>query len=377
MIRRSLFIALVALLLSLGVHLLGLGVAVRIDRAAPPPEMIGDVVAVGNAFEDIAETLEDAVEPELAPEREQAQPIEPVPPPSESDVPETEVLVASENPQESFAPDTGTAEIVEPVPLAGTQDDFVPEPDITEPTAQPDKAEPVPPQADTAPPIESKTDAVEVEAPVPTQPTTPPIATEQPEPAEDVIASLPDALMPVAPTSPLTDPETPVLTESTPAEPTESESEDPLADSTEVEPQPLFPSLRDGFADLRNPSQAVDSPVEIFRREGSAAAIGGFGVQSGSAANSRGPGNSDTTNYAGRVLVHLNRTPEVHVKAPGFARVYFEINPDGSLNWVEVIDSSGSPDVNRAARLQIQSGAPFPKPPNGEPRQLSFWYRSR
>lgn len=357
MIRRSLFIALFALLLSLGLHLVGLGVAVQVERTTPLPETTGETVAVGNAFEDIAEALQDSVEPELVPEPEQEKPVEPVPPPSEAEVPDIEVLVASENPQDTFAPDTGAAQIVEPVPLAGTQGDFVPQPDILEPTAQPDETDPVPPQADTSAPLGSKTDIKEAEFPVAPSETTPPVATETTEPVEGVIASLPEILLPV--------------------EPTESVAAEPLEDSTEVEPQPLFPGWRDGFADLSNPSQTIESPLETFRRDGSLAAVGGFGIQSGSAANSRGPGNSDKTNYAGRVLVHLNRTRAVHVKAPGHARVYFEINSDGSLNWVEVIDSSGSADVDRAARIQIQSAAPFPIPPNGASRQLSFWYRSR
>ncbi|MDP2495992.1 TonB family protein [Shimia thalassica] len=377
MIRRSLLIAFIALLLSIGGHLLGIGIAVGVDRTAPPPETIGNAVALGNAFEDIAEIVEEAVEPEQAPEPEQEQPVEPVPPTSEATVPETEVLVASENPQESFAPDTGTAQLVEPVPLAGTDGDFVPEPDITEPTAQPDDAEPVPPQNDTPPSLGVETDTVEAVDPVLAQAPTPPVPTEPTEPVEDVIASLPETLLPIAPVTPLSEPETEIIADPDPVDPPENTPEEPLEDSAEDAPKPLFPGLDDGFENLRNPTQSIESPLETFKREGSLATVGGFGIQSGSAANSRGPGNADTTNYAGRVLVHLNRTRPVHVKTPGFARVLFEINPDGSLNWVEVIDSSGSADVNRAARIQIQSAAPFPKPPNGVRRQLSFAYRAQ
>lgn len=380
MIRRSVFIALFALLLSLGFHLVGLGVAVRVERTSPPPETTGEVVAVGNAFEDIAEALQEPEEPELAPEPEQEETVEPVPPVNESEVPDTEVLVASENPQDTFAPDTGTAQIVEPVPLAGTQSDFVPDPDISEPTAKPDETDPVPPQSDTSEPLGPKTDIEQIESSVALTETTPPVAaeaTEATEPVEEVIASLPVTLLPVEPGIQLSVPEAEIVKEAEPIEPTESGTAEPIEDSNEAEQQPLFPSWRNGFEDLRAPSQTIESPLETFRRDGSLAAVGGFGIQSGSAANSRGPGNSNTTNYAGRVLVHLNRTRAVYAKTPGFSRVFFEINSDGSLNWIEIIDSSGSADVDRAARVQIQSAAPFPIPPNGTSRQLSFWYRSR
>ncbi len=376
MIRRSLFIALFALALSLALHLFGLGAAVRIERAAPPPDTTGDVAALGNSFEEIAETPDDPVEPEPLPEPEPEEPVDPVPPPSEAEVPDTEVLVASENPQDTFAPDTGTAQIVQPVPLAGTQGDFVPEPDVTEPTAEPDESEPVPPQADEAAPLGAETEEAEAVTPVVPEAAVPPVVSEPSEPVEEVIAALPESATPVSPVAPLSEPDTEVAPDPEPVEPSESALTEPVEDSPEEEPQPLFPGLRNGFDDLRNPTQTVESPLETFRRDGTIASSGGFGIQTGSAANSRGPGNASTTNYAGRVLVHLNRTRPVHVKAPGFARVFFEINPDGSLNWVEVIDSSGNEDVNRAARIQIQSAAPFPKPPNGEPRQLSFWYRS-
>lgn len=374
MIRRSLLIASIAVLLSLGAHLLGLGFAIRIELSPTLPETAGETIAVGNAFEEIADVLEKPEAPEPAPEPEQEQPIEPVPPVSKTDVPDTEVLVASENPQDTYAPDTGTAQIVASVPLAGTQSDFTPQPDITEPTAQPNTTEPVPPQSDTAAPLGTETDTADAIAPVAAHPPTSLVVPEATEPAAEVIAALPDTALPVVPVTPLSVPEVEDVAENDTSEISDVEQPE---DGSESEPQALFPGLRNGFDNLRNPTQTLESPLETFQREGSLASVGGFGIQSGSAANSRGPGNSDTTNYAGRVLVHLNRTRAVHVKASGFARVFFEINPDGSLNWVEVIDSSGNEAVNRAARTQIQSAVPFPVPPNGARRQLSFLYSSR
>lgn len=361
MIRRSLLIAAIALLVSLGLHLTGLGIVVRVERVGPAPEVRGDVVALGNTFEDIADQLDAPEEPDLLPEPEQPETVEPVQPHSEADVPDTEVLVASENPQDTYTPDTGTAQVVEPVPLAGTQDDFKPEPDITEPISAHDDEPPVPPQDDTPASLGSEPELQETETPEQTpSPETEVVSPVAPE--QEIIAALPESLKPIVPVMPLPEPEN---------------TAKPEENAAESEPQPLFPGLRNGFDNLRNPSQTIESPLETFRREGAQASVGGFGIQSGSAANSRGAGNSNTTNYAGRVLVHLNRTRPVHVKAIGFARVYFEINPDGSLNWVEIIDSSGNSEIDRAAKAQIQSAVPFPIPPNGATRQLSFTYSTR
>ncbi|MBO6899027.1 MAG: TonB family protein [Shimia sp.] len=374
MIRRSLLIASLALLVSLGVHLLGLGYAVGVGNIPPARPTVDETIAVSSAFDDFAEDFEDPEAPEPAPEPEPPEPVAPVPPENETDVPHTEVLVASENPQDSYAPDTGTAQIVEPVPLAGTQSDFVSEPDVTEPTAQPDSTEPVSPQSQQIAPLGSETDTVEVTPPVAAETPAARTEAEVPPATEEVIAALPETLEPMESVEPLATPE--VEKDTTPA-PNERAEEEQPKDDAEPEPQPLFPGLKNGFDNLRNPTETVQSPLETFRREGALASVGGFGIQSGSAANSRGPGNSDTTNYAGRVLVHLNRTRPIHVKDKGFAHVYFEIAPNGGLNWIEIIDSSGSEAINRAARAQIQSAVPFPLPPNGERRQLSFLYSSR
>ncbi|NKW92118.1 hypothetical protein HGD87_06205, partial [Rhodobacteraceae bacterium R_SAG9] len=104
MIRRSLLIAAVALLVSLGLHLTGLGFVVRIERTPPPTEVRSDVVALGNSFEDIADQLDAPKEPDPLPEPELPETVAPVQPPTETDVPDTEVLVASENPQDTYAP---------------------------------------------------------------------------------------------------------------------------------------------------------------------------------------------------------------------------------------------------------------------------------
>lgn len=62
--------------------------------------------------------------------------------------------------------------------------------------------------------------------------------------------------------------------------------------------------------------------------------------------------------------------------ARGSARVQFQINADGSIAWVRVINSSGSSGIDQAAVAQVRKSAPFPKPPEGTTRQMVFVYHS-
>ena len=140
---------------------------------------------------------------------------------------------------------------------------------------------------------------------------------------------------------------------------------------TDTTPDRLFDSARN-FDNLRFPEQAIESPLATYRRKG----VDAFAsANTGSQPGSRSGGNSSTTNYAGRVLVHLNNAPTAHVPGKGFAQVFFEINPDGSLAWVNVVDSSGSIKIDRAAKEQVRNASPFPKPPDGKSRKMSFYYR--
>ena len=82
------------------------------------------------------------------------------------------------------------------------------------------------------------------------------------------------------------------------------------------------------------------------------------------------------TNYAGRVFMHLNRAPPIRVAGRGYVRVFFEINPDGSVARIDIIESSGSKDIERAAKEQIRVAEPLPLPPNGNVRRMSLYYRS-
>jgi len=370
------------------------------------------VVALGNTFEDVAEALSEPVQPEPAPVPD--PPVEKVPEPERAETPTSEALVASANPQRVTAPDTGSVNVVQPDTTGPTEpvEGAASEPETVEPAGG---SEGTIADAAVAPPAgsdrvantpegdpEAITEPVEAVAaePVASPPTAPAsqrlAALPVPVPPALPVTPAPEpSAIPVIPLDPETvDPETPETTaEPTPDDPATAQAEDESGRSTMAVATSLRPRLperrlsaetdgvRDGskdLSDLRYPSQLIESPLDVYRREGiDILARGNSGARSDGRGflNSRGPGNSDVTNYAGQVLVHLNRTPPVSVSGRGFARVFFQIDPDGTLAWVDIIDSSGSQEIDRAAKAQVRSAVPFPRPPQGVSRKLVFVYQ--
>ncbi len=386
MIRGSIFIAVVAVLVSLLLHFMGLAFTTPNLVQDAGTSDAQDTVELGNSFEDLAEPASEPEEPEPVPEPEppaEEEVVEELP--EEPEVPVSEALVASENPQQTFSPDVGEAEVVQPVETELVEPDVAETEDTSEgEEAASDEIEETPP-VETAEVVEipeGDPDVLpeELEAPAQTPPVTPDVEelAALPEPEAEPVPEIS-----VVPVVPLEDEAVdPVLPEAT-AEPEETEADSELAVRSSIRPQrperkPIprrqgaSNDARD-FSDLRFPSQEIESPLSTYRRSGVDNFTRG---NSGTRSGGRGPGNSDTTNYAGEVLVHLNRAPVVFVSARGFAQVFFRINPDGSLAFVDVVDSSGSPEVDRAARAQVRAAEPFPLPPGGTSRSLSFFYTS-
>ncbi|WP_282119667.1 energy transducer TonB family protein [Ruegeria atlantica] len=377
MIRRSVMIAVVAILVSLFLHLMGLSVTGQRLAEDAPGGQAPESIELSTTFEDLAEVVAEPIEPEPAEAPE--PPVERLP--EEPEIPVSEALVASENPQEVYAPDIGEAEVVQPTATEPV------EPDVaeTENTSEGDAA--ASEDFDETPPVEAETatdvpegipEAVAIEPEVATE--VQPVSPQPQELAALPVNPSPEAAIPVVPL------ESEAIEPDDPVDPTEQDANEDvteLAVTSSIRPQRperqptperrgVLNGARD-FSELQFPSEVVESPLYAYRREGLDAFTSG---SSGSRSGGRGPGNSDTTNYAGEVLVHLNRAPPVFVAARGFAKVFFEINPDGTLAWVDVIDSSGSSDVDRAARAQVQAASPFPLPPGGVSRKLSFFYTS-
>jgi len=324
------------------------------------------------------------------------------------------VLVASPNPQRTASPDTGSAQVVQPETTGPPEpaEGGVPEPETIEPSrgekgttadvAVTSGVEPVSvAEVPKGNPV-ARVDPAEATAAEPVL--RPPVA-----PAPQRVAVLP---VPVTPVLPVT---TAPVPSTVPVIPLDRETVAPVTPETTVGPTPESPETvkaedvsggsdlavvtslrppilarrpstepvgqREGstkFSELKYPP-LMESPLTVYQRDG----IDLFAQQNGGARSggrgsldSRGPGNSDVTNYAGQVLVHLNRTPPVPLSARGSARVLFEINGDGTLARVDIIDSTGSKEIDRAAKEQVRSAAPFPPPPQGARRRLTFVYRS-
>ncbi|NOD93579.1 TonB family protein [Ruegeria sp. HKCCD4884] len=375
MIRRSLFVALLAISVSVLVHLGGLSLTVPNFSNQATGENRADTVELGNTFEEFVDTRLEPVQPELteAPPPPEEPPVEP----REAESPTSDARVASPDPKQTYAPDTGDSTIIQP---------RAPDEAVTEPVEQaPDD------NGESAEAAGSDTATENPEA-TPDQTISPVEPSSVEEPVNDVqIAALPPELSPVdteeaetiEPVTPDTalnpledDADVPLPeaeSEQTDQAPTSSLRPRPPNRNAQTE-QPRSLEVFRNFDNLRFPEQTIESPLTAFKREG----VDVFRQSRGSnRSGGRGPGNSDTTNYAGEVLVHLNRAPIVYVAARGYARVFFQIDPDGSLAWVEVVESSGSPDIERAAKEQVRTAAPFPRPPGGASRKLSFYYQIR
>ncbi|MEM6890818.1 MAG: TonB C-terminal domain-containing protein [Pseudomonadota bacterium] len=415
MIRRSVLIAMAALAVSLLVHFFGLGMTLAVE--APPRQLTPatNAVAVSNAFEDIAETAPDPVEPEPAPVP--TPEVETPPPePDLAETPTSEALVASNDPQAVSAPDTGSAPLAQPETAGSVEPEVgeTPDPEVLEPSsgageqvAEAPAAAPAGTDSATEiPQGETETDASAAE-PAPVTPTAPPTAAAEPQrlaalPTPQVVQP-PVALSPVDPAVPVVPlapapPEPEEQSEIAEPPPTPAQTDPADKDAAEASPQAVTTSLRpreraerprqaplgatDGLTNLRTsrlaPSELIESPLTSYQRDGNNVFAGRRGGSRSSGLgfrDDRGPGNSDVTNYAGAVLAHVNRTPPIAVSARGWARVFFEINPDGSLAWIDVIDGSNSIEVERAAKAQLQSAVPLPRPPGGKSRKLNFVYR--
>ncbi|MEP1961432.1 TonB family protein [Tateyamaria sp.] len=258
----------------------------------------------------------------------------------------------------------------------------------------PDVAAPAEPPAD---PSEAPTQPLAVSPPTTTTPAAtapiPPVAVAPVAPSVPVVSlepaeiepETPDIATPAEP-EPIGDP---VETANT-VEPVENDASE-TAVTTSLRPQlptqrpaPKPTGLSTGSSQTttarRAPAPRIESPLTAFKRDGTStigrrsngSRSGGTGLR-----NSFSGGNSGVTNYAGRVLSQLNRTSPVAVTGNGWARVFFLINPNGTLASVSVVDSSGSSSINRAAQQQVRSAGRFPRTPDGKSRRLSFFYRIR
>lgn len=401
MIRKSTAIGVIALMISLVLHFLGIGLTFTTEPPVQVAESVEEAVALGEAFDDIADFEAEPVVPEPAEAPEPVEPpVEETPQPEEVEAPTSQALVASPNPQNTPSPDTGISAPVQSDPSGPVTPETgdTPDPEIATPSAGSERAisdatlaPPVAPEGQSDAPEGDLSGAPEVafEEPVEPEAATPPSSTDAERPADpveppDVIAALPpDIVAPVPEDIP--DPqeqEQPEPEAGTPSESTKTTSLRPqLRPRTPAQvPQGVAGGTGNRFDEFRAPSDVIESPLTAYTRDGTNLFAGQRGGRQSTGqgfGGGRGPGNSDVTNYAGMVLVHLNRVQPVALTARGWARVVFRINPDGSLASVNIIDGSGSLEIETAAKSHIRRAEPFPRPPDNRVRMLSFIYQNR
>ncbi|WP_315919710.1 TonB family protein [Mesorhizobium sp. SP-1A] len=79
-------------------------------------------------------------------------------------------------------------------------------------------------------------------------------------------------------------------------------------------------------------------------------------------------GNAAVSNYPGKVAARLRRvartiSSSARAKAQGNAQVAFLVKTNGSIGAVELVRSSGSPELDKAALAMVRRAAPFPPIP--------------
>lgn len=373
MTRGSIYVAVTAVVLSLLLHALGLRVTSSDNQPPATEDRAADVTDVGRAFEDFAETTVETPAPEPASPPE--PPSVTSPEPVTEHTPMTPALVASDNPQDVTAPDTGTVDVVEPdtAEPSGGPDDRAEDMAVLTPL-EPETAADTPDRAPDDPPDPVAPETLETA-------TVPPAETVAPAPSPSAaISPDPEPLQPVLPEITLAptpdEPET--LTAQDDEDVTQSAVTTSLRPPKE-RPSPAASGAREG-APAGHSSGTIESPLAAYKRTGVdpfASTSGGARSGTSGFSGSRNPGNASTTNYVGRVLMQLNRSPVVYPSAQGTAQVSFAINPDGTVAWVSILASSGSSDIGRAASAQVRSAAPFPPPPQGTSPRLVFRYRNK
>ncbi|WP_299850313.1 TonB family protein [uncultured Roseovarius sp.] len=395
MIRRSILVATVAFMLSLLVHGLGLNFTTRNGPPSSSENAAADLSDVGGVFEDFAEAVTETEVPEPAPVPD--PPSVTSPEPVDEQIPTSQALVASDNPQDVLTPDTGDAEVTEPDAAEPSERDAT-APGITAPSGGEDETNADVTASQTIE-AESPAELPEGDATGSVDPSGAQTSETETSPSNETVSTDPSAPDPsprpaitVAPE--VVQAELPETTVETPADEPEIlsalESEDgsssavtrslrPPAERPSAEALGVPEGAQRKSAQQGRATGVIESPLAVYKRSSvDLLAFGSGGARSGSSgfSGSRGPGNSSTTNYVGRVLVQLNRAPILYASVKGMAQVSFEINPDGTLAWVRILNATGSQDIRRAASAQVRSAAPFPRPPQGSSKRLAFVYRN-
>jgi protein TonB len=133
------------------------------------------------------------------------------------------------------------------------------------------------------------------------------------------------------------------------------------AQQTRATPQPQGNADRNASRGT-NTGQEIDKAATAPARQATAQGDGGAAA---------------SASYGRAVLTQISRTSKARAPSRGRTVVAFSISDAGALASVKVLQSSGSPDLDRVALDHIRRAAPFPKPPAGARRQFSFEFVGR
>jgi protein TonB len=90
-----------------------------------------------------------------------------------------------------------------------------------------------------------------------------------------------------------------------------------------------------------------------------------------SSAQPAAAGNSEYSNYSGKVMKHLSRLRRPRASGPGSAYIRFVIASRGTIEHIEVSQTSGSSRFDREALIFVKKASPFPSPPTGISRSFT------
>ncbi|MEM7732170.1 MAG: TonB family protein [Pseudomonadota bacterium] len=336
-IRSSIRVAVIAVLMSVGLHVTGL--VVLFDPGQQQTEAAAPEPADAAAFEDFTE---EALQPEEPEEVEEVEPEEVIQPDESSDI-----QVASENPQDVASPDTGTE------------------------AQNIGRIEPTEEVTATAPPAEG----TQADTPEGT-PEAPPETAQADEAQEVITSTAPD----------VTDPIEEAISEALEDTPDVEVVEDGELQIAAVTRSPRPPSrpteetrgTEEGTAEAWEDPGVEAAPatrltgLDILAQSGSAALYGRSSLET-----ARSAGNATQTNYRGQVFLLLNRSSRLYRNEKGSAIIRIQILPSGQVGRIEVLSKRGSPNIGIAAQANVRNASPFPRPPNGQPVELTLTFQSR
>lgn len=223
----------------------------------------------------------------------------------------------------------------------------------------------------------------QVEAPVDTAMTQPPVTPTPVKPTTDIAQAAPAKPLPAVPALPLSAVK-PVVAAQTPPPPAETVTARTSVEVTVARADTPRPTPRPAAQPVKKPTVAPKpakppSAASQAARKGQAdgkATAKAATAAAKPAATASAAGNATVSSYPGQVMRKIARTRKERAGARGKAVVGFQIGANGALSSVRILRSSGTSRVDRVALKHIQRAAPFPPPPKGAQRTFKVEFLS-